>query len=350
MRCIREQLLYNARTTHKLNPSGHQTEPTMTDQSPGAAPPGTDLDLHDLYPIREVSRLTGVNPVTLRAWERRYGLLSPHRTESGHRLYSMADIERVRAVTAWIDRGVAVSKVATIIDRQVSQARPSAEIPAAAVVVDDAAASAEPWKARLVAAVNAFDIEELDRIHGQLHAAFPLPVVYAEVLLPVWRQYLGQSEPPSVHWQFLDSFLRERAFQRLGYLRRGQPRVLLASLPGPQRELEVLVAAVGIASVDAQVILVPAPASLADVQYLAERCQCDAVVLYGEKVLDTATLTRHLPRLEQALECPLAVLGSLCEIQLDQLERARVICLGGVHQPFGSHLKTLLDGRLDTMT
>ena len=27
----------------------------------------------ELFPIREVSRLTGVNPVTLRAWERRYG-------------------------------------------------------------------------------------------------------------------------------------------------------------------------------------------------------------------------------------------------------------------------------------
>ncbi|WP_304641231.1 MerR family transcriptional regulator [Pseudomonas sp.] len=319
----------------------------MTDHSPGAAPPDADLDLQDLYPIREVSRLTGVNPVTLRAWERRYGLLSPHRTESGHRLYSMADVERVRAVTAWIDRGVAVSKVATIIDRQVSQPRAAVEASAAAVV-DDTAASAEPWKSRVVAAVNAFDIEELDRIHGQLHAVLPLPVVYAEVLLPVWRQYLGQSEPPSVQWQFLDSFLRERAFQRLGYLRSGQPRVLLASLPGPQRELEVLVAAIGIASIDAQIILVPAPVDLSDIQYLAERCQCDAVVLYGEKVLDTATLARHLPRLEQALECPLAVLGSLCEIQQEQLERARIICLGGVHQPFGSHLKTLLDGRLDT--
>ena len=38
------------------------------------------------YPIREVSRLTGVNAVTLRAWQRRYGLVQPARTEKGHRL------------------------------------------------------------------------------------------------------------------------------------------------------------------------------------------------------------------------------------------------------------------------
>jgi DNA-binding transcriptional MerR regulator len=68
-----------------------------------------------LFPIREVSRLTGVNPVTLRAWERRYGLIVPTRTESGHRLYSAADIETVRSIRSWIDRGVAVGKVGKIL-------------------------------------------------------------------------------------------------------------------------------------------------------------------------------------------------------------------------------------------
>ena len=38
-------------------------------------------------PIREVARITGVNAVTLRAWERRYGLIVPHRTAKGHRLF-----------------------------------------------------------------------------------------------------------------------------------------------------------------------------------------------------------------------------------------------------------------------
>lgn len=39
-----------------------------------------------LYPIRTVSDLTGVNATTLRAWERRYGLIKPLRTDTGHRL------------------------------------------------------------------------------------------------------------------------------------------------------------------------------------------------------------------------------------------------------------------------
>ena len=80
-------------------------------------------DSDELFPIREVSRLTGINPVTLRAWERRYGLIQPTRTESGHRLYSKADIETVNRILDWIERGVAVSKVGKLLARDDQQAQ-----------------------------------------------------------------------------------------------------------------------------------------------------------------------------------------------------------------------------------
>nr|MBF0684652.1 MerR family transcriptional regulator [Pseudomonas sp.] len=69
----------------------------------------------ELFPIREVVRLTGVNPVTLRAWERRYGLIQPIRTDSGHRQYSAADIETIRRILAWTERGVAVGKISGVL-------------------------------------------------------------------------------------------------------------------------------------------------------------------------------------------------------------------------------------------
>ncbi|WXL24385.1 MerR family transcriptional regulator [Ectopseudomonas mendocina] len=70
----------------------------------------------DLVPIREVARLTGVNPVTLRAWERRYGLIRPHRTGKGHRLYNQHHIEQIQQVLAWLARGVAVSQVRGLLE------------------------------------------------------------------------------------------------------------------------------------------------------------------------------------------------------------------------------------------
>ena len=70
----------------------------MTDSSGASNLSSSAFEQQELFPIREVSRLTGVNPVTLRAWERRYGLIRPTRTDSGHRLYSMADVEAVRSI------------------------------------------------------------------------------------------------------------------------------------------------------------------------------------------------------------------------------------------------------------
>ncbi|HCN46378.1 MAG TPA: helix-turn-helix-type transcriptional regulator, partial [Pseudomonas sp.] len=69
-----------------------------------------------LLPIREIARLTGVNPVTLRAWERRYGLVVPQRTSKGHRLYSSDQVQRIQAIVAWLNRGVAVSQVLPLLD------------------------------------------------------------------------------------------------------------------------------------------------------------------------------------------------------------------------------------------
>ena len=72
----------------------------MTEPSGASTLASNAFEQQELFPIREVSRLTGVNPVTLRAWERRYGLIRPTRTDSGHRLYSMADVEAVRSILA----------------------------------------------------------------------------------------------------------------------------------------------------------------------------------------------------------------------------------------------------------
>lgn len=303
----------------------------------------SELDGEDLYPIREVSRLTGVNPVTLRAWERRYGLLRPHRTQSGHRLYSMADIDRVRAVTSWIERGVAVSKVATIIDRQVLPDTVSTQA-AEPADASSPVAGLQPWQDRVMEAVNRFDLDELERIYGQLFAIYPLGVLYPQVLLPVWRRYLGNQGAPSGtgQWNFLDAFLRGKAFQRLGFRRGDVPAVMLVSLAVAQRELEALVIALSISAADADVIFIPAAPSAAEIALMAERAQPAALVLLSDRTLDADMLSKHLPRLEQGVDCPVAMTGPACDAQEDALVKAGLICLGEADMVFASKLRAML--------
>jgi DNA-binding transcriptional MerR regulator/methylmalonyl-CoA mutase cobalamin-binding subunit len=66
------------------------------------------------YPLRAASRLTGLSPETLRAWERRYGVVDPPRTPGGTRRYRASDLERLRLVKAAVDAGHRVGRVANL--------------------------------------------------------------------------------------------------------------------------------------------------------------------------------------------------------------------------------------------
>ena len=58
-----------------------------------------------MYTIKQAALRSGVNVALLRAWERRYGIVEPTRTESGYRLYDDDAIERLRAMRALVDAG-----------------------------------------------------------------------------------------------------------------------------------------------------------------------------------------------------------------------------------------------------
>jgi DNA-binding transcriptional MerR regulator len=75
--------------------------------------------------IGEVARRTGVTVQTLRAWERRYGLLLPVRTAGGHRRYGDGDVQRVLAVLDLIGQGWAVGAAARQVAGRRSPASPA---------------------------------------------------------------------------------------------------------------------------------------------------------------------------------------------------------------------------------
>ncbi|CAM5271199.1 Helix-turn-helix-type transcriptional regulator OS=Stutzerimonas stutzeri OX=316 GN=CXK95_10080 PE=4 SV=1 [Stutzerimonas stutzeri] len=120
----------------------------MTDSHGASTLAPSTFEQQELFPIREVCRLTGINPVTLRAWERRYGLIQPTRTDSGHRLYSLADIEAVRNILAWTERGVAVSKVGSILERSAAT-RAAGEGQRPAAVQESLDADRGEWQGQL---------------------------------------------------------------------------------------------------------------------------------------------------------------------------------------------------------
>ena len=65
----------------------------------------------DLYKIKTIAAMTGFNPTLLRAWERRYDLLVPTRTPTGHRLYTPDDLRVLRRVKVMLDQGRSIGEI-----------------------------------------------------------------------------------------------------------------------------------------------------------------------------------------------------------------------------------------------
>ena len=302
------------------------------------------LDREELFPIREVSRLTGVNPVTLRAWERRYGLIQPTRTESGHRLYSMADIEAVRSILAWTERGVAVSKVGSILAR-------SAETRAVAPEQPEAVSGEwAEWQAQVQQAVSSFDDARLEQVYGQVFSTYPVPVVFQDVLMPLWQQLLLRQEEfgRTSEWLFLDGFLRARVLQRLQIGRnQAEERVLLAAIPGQCRELELLVAGLLLSSPSVAVSVLAIGQPLAELTLVCEKVRPQALVLFSN-VPSSAALHKQMNKLALALTCPLAIAGEAAELSEQELRGTPIACLGNSGRLMQRRLLQFLAGSLDT--
>lgn len=140
--------------------------------------PGEDIAqaLEDGWlPIREVARQTGVNAVTLRAWERRYGLIVPQRTPKGHRLFSAEHVQRIHTILTWLNRGVPVSQVKGLIDS--AQALP-----------DTVENEWHALRQTLVNAISELTERRVDDAFNQAMALYPPRTLCEQLLLPLLQE------------------------------------------------------------------------------------------------------------------------------------------------------------------
>jgi DNA-binding transcriptional MerR regulator len=178
--------------------------------------------------IGEFARRVGVSPELLRAWERRYGLLQPIRSEGGFRLYTDEDAARVSRMKQALDEGLSAAEAAR---RSAAQARPAEGL------LDDA-------RNRLLAAARSYDEATVHTLLDEALAGFALETVLRELVLPVLRQIgdeweRGELEVGQEH--FASNLVRERllGLARL-WGRGGGPLAILACAPGERHDIGLI--------------------------------------------------------------------------------------------------------------
>ncbi|WP_445620746.1 MerR family transcriptional regulator [Kushneria sp. Sum13] len=270
-----------------------------------------------LYPIREVSRLTGVNSVTLRAWERRYGLIQPRRTPKGHRLYAREDIERVERILQWLNRGVPVSQVGELLDQASNDTQASND--GDQVSPTGEASSDHDWEGQrleVIDAVAEFDTNRLENLFTRSMGLYPVNTAIARLWQPVVERLendWADHATPMAQRCFLESFLRTRLGLRLyhGNHENTEPRILMSYLPGGCGALWQLLFAFTVSSAGFYITLFDGSVPVGELIEAARRKNARTIVLSGAMEADIEGLRRELSKASYQGILPIRVAGSI---------------------------------------
>jgi DNA-binding transcriptional MerR regulator len=278
-----------------------------------------DIDTGALR-IGEFARRVGVSPELLRAWERRYHLLQPIRTDGGFRLYTSDDAERVERMKRALDEGLSAAEAAR---------RALADERSAEGALEDA-------RERLIGAVHAYDEVAVHAALDEALAGFALETVLRELVLPALREIgaeweRGELEVGQEH--FASTLVRERllALARL-WGRGGGPLAILACAPGERHDIGLIAFGLVLRSHGWRILFLGADTPLATLADAATATEPQLVVVSAvdsERFDAEAAGLRRLARTTRVVLSGPGASESLCaRLKLDRLNGDLVAAAG----------------------
>ena len=186
------------------------------------------------YNLGTVLRETGINADTLRAWERRYNLPAPERTDGGHRLYSERDVEIIKWLLRQQEDGVRISQAVKLWhSRLESGDDPLYEKPE--VIKEDAAdqSQLDNFRRKWVDACINFDEARAEQVANDAFTRFLPETAFLEIFLPSIRE-IGEL------WYQGKITVQQEHFASALVMRRLD--ALITTSPAPTRPEKVIIA------------------------------------------------------------------------------------------------------------
>jgi DNA-binding transcriptional MerR regulator len=258
---------------------------------------GDNQHLENQFPIRQLSARTQVNTVTLRAWERRYGLLKPQRTEKGHRLYSEKDVLTIERILTLVSRGVPIGKVKTLLQGDVT--------------VDEQVIETGNWQhnvAELRAAIELFSVSKVEHLIHNAFANYPANVCSERLLQPLFSELSLTDDDHGAAFGFAESELVRyaliRSSAKISKKKGANTVVLLAGNQTPVWRLALM--ALELTDAKFTVHLLTQTFSVAAAIELAGKFEQACTVFYQDgmwKELDQKLMTNFLLKNDQLFLC-----------------------------------------------
>jgi len=293
------------------------------------------------HAIGIVSRRTGLRSDLIRAWERRYGVVEPARSETRRRLYSDAQVERLRLLRRAVEYGRSIGDVAGLGDRELEEliAEDAAAVAAAATdapddppAADGFAASAASAEARIGGVLAACEetirrldqdglVLELERASVTLSRSHLLERLIGPLLVRIGRAWQeGRLRPVQEHMasavirSFVGGLIASSSprVPRRGGSRGGSrsgsqggalvvPRVVVATPAGQSHEIGALLVAASAAVEGWQAVYLGSDVAAAEIVAAARATEARVVALSIIYPPDDATLGTELAEIGRRL-------------------------------------------------
>jgi len=276
-----------------------------------------------LYPIRTVSEVSGVNSITLRAWERRYGLFKPKRTPKGHRLYSDKDIQRIQQVLELLAKGVSIGRVA----KALKEAQPATNFSnvlskesQSSNVKDLTNTEWKNYQELLITKINTFDTLQLEIFHHELLSNHNIETISNNLIRPVLEKLdkrAKQLHSLSGDYHFYKIFLLHRIgglFLKSSVQNSG-PKILVMGVDDKQSEIELLLFSTSLLSHDYQVIILGCEVSFDAIPMALSSSDADALLLFSDTNNASKVTTNEFQTLVSSFKAPVFIVGKYSEHQ-----------------------------------
>ncbi|TDL34711.1 MerR family transcriptional regulator [Jeotgalibacillus sp. S-D1] len=186
------------------------------------------------YNIKAVSTMLGIQPGTMRAWERRYNVIAPVRNESGHRLYTDRQVRQLKWLVGKINAGFTISQAVALMDQEDIAEQ------------EDSKDRISSFQDDLIDCLLQFDENKAHDLINQAFSIYTIDKVLIDILGTVLIRigYLWEKgQITTAHEHFATSVLRSRigilmhSFPHNGIL----PKVVAVCAPGEWHELGLLI-------------------------------------------------------------------------------------------------------------
>ena len=209
------------------------------------------------YGIKTVAIQTGLTQFVIRAWEKRYNVVTPLRTETNRRLYSDADIARLTLLRLATEAGHSIGRIAKLSTQELQKySRTNDTITQPSVMTKEGTsqeASLRFYIASCITAVKRFQAHALEAILFRASVTFSQPIFLEKLVAPLMKEIGNQWRAGTLriaHEHLATAIVRTA----LGNICRGfdisdsMPHLVVTTPRGQRHEIGALIAGTTAAS------------------------------------------------------------------------------------------------------